>query len=282
MHLIASDCKFIAKHIQDNEDDIAVEDRWRTFLKRDMGKAIRKMDALEKALGGQMERALDDIGMLKASSERMLAFQQKAGATQKRLDRSLHQRMHGSSVGSPLWAGAPTAAMVSATSGHGGTSAADTPARRPTALESSPAKTSSHGFFAESPSASKPRATPTKSASKSVLGAAHAEQSAASKTLMGSAHAEQMERLQSLKESINVDLLVRIEQKLDKLDSSQARLDRKLESQLRSRHPEPAEDEARLQAVLSQQTASFETMMQRVSALEEKVTDLSTPKNWGL
>jgi len=209
----AEDAKFITKYIQDNEDDIAVEDRWRTFLKRDMGKAIRKMDTLEKALGGQMESVERDVVDVKEGLEKLLAFQNSMGSKLRRVNQSISATMRGDSVIS----GAPPVL--------------------PMALASSP-------------------------------------EPDASTSVLGSAHQEQSTRHQELMESINVNLLVRIEQKLDNLNSHQAhqaKTDRKLEMQQHSRSEERSQDDAR-----------FEYMKHRVKALEEQVASLISPKNWAL
>ena len=56
----------VTEYIQDHQDDAAQEDRWRTTMKRDMGKSFRKVKEDMQAMDDKLDRIVKELGRLTA------------------------------------------------------------------------------------------------------------------------------------------------------------------------------------------------------------------------
>ena len=56
----------IMEYILDHQDDAAQEDRWRTTMKRDMGKNFRKVKEEMQSMDEKLDRIVKDLGRLTA------------------------------------------------------------------------------------------------------------------------------------------------------------------------------------------------------------------------
>ena len=56
----------VTAYIIDHQDDAAQEDRWRTTMKRDMGKSFRKVKEDMQAMDDKLDRIVKELGRLTA------------------------------------------------------------------------------------------------------------------------------------------------------------------------------------------------------------------------
>ena len=56
----------ITEYIHDHQDDAAQEDRWRTTMKRDMGKSFRKVKEDMQSMDEKLDRIVKELGRLTA------------------------------------------------------------------------------------------------------------------------------------------------------------------------------------------------------------------------
>ena len=56
----------VSEYIRDHVDDAAQEDRWRTTMKRDMGKSFRKVKTDMQSMDEKLDRIVKELGRLTA------------------------------------------------------------------------------------------------------------------------------------------------------------------------------------------------------------------------